>query len=58
VEEFKRRKIDFVREVINDGNVLMKVSGLDEFNGKVADNFGDESFVWDDDDDEIVEIGA
>jgi molybdopterin/thiamine biosynthesis adenylyltransferase len=58
VEEFKRRKIDFVREVINDGNVLMKVSGLDEFNGKVADNFGDESFVWDDADDEKEAIGA
>lgn len=53
VDEFNRRGVDMVKEVVADGKVLMRISGLEEFNEKIADQFDDADLVWDED-----EIGA
>lgn len=53
VEEFQKRGIEFVKEVVADGKVLMTISGLEEFNGKISAEFNDSDFGWDDDEEEI-----
>jgi ubiquitin-like modifier-activating enzyme ATG7 len=46
VSEFENRGIEFVRDVVRDSDVLMRVSGLTEFNAKVG---GGDVIVFDDD---------
>jgi len=46
VSEFENRGIEFVRDVVRDSDVLMRVSGLTAFNAKVD---GGDVIVFDDD---------
>jgi E1-like protein-activating enzyme Gsa7p/Apg7p len=50
VDEYASRGVDFVRDVISDGTVLMRVSGLEEFNERVEQREAD-IVCWSSDED-------
>ena len=58
VDEYRKRKLDFFREVIQNGKILTKISGVDEFNERVSEEFPDDDFTWDESEEGGEEIGA